>query len=79
MWRDFPTISPTTDDRCSQSFSWVGQTGNGIEQRRKLKGERFKRAQVVSDPGQDDGPLEGGDDHDCETVGALEGQTCLLS
>lgn len=47
-------------------------TGDGIKQRSKLTDERVERREVVSDPGQDDGPLKGGDDDDCEVVGALQ-------
>ena len=47
--------------------------GNGIEQRPKLTDERVKWSQVASNTGQDDGPLESGDDQKGEILGALEG------
>jgi len=50
-----------------------GRPGNGIEQRAKLKDERVKRSQVAPDPGQDNGPFKGGDDHDGEIAGTLGG------
>lgn len=46
-------------------------TSNGIEQGPKLVDESFKGGQVASDTGQDDGSLQGGDDQQSETVGAL--------
>src|ERR1700736_591897 len=65
--------SPPRSKWKSRSCSRGGRTGDGIEQRPKLKDERVKWGQVAPDPGQDDGPLKSGDNHHSEAVGALGG------
>jgi hypothetical protein len=57
----------------SPRCSWDGGPGDAIEHRRKLAGQCVKWGQVASDPGEDDGSLKGGDDHDGEIFRALEG------
>jgi short chain dehydrogenase len=58
-------------------MSLGGGTGNRVEKGPQLTDQRVKRGQVPSDPGQDDRPLKGGDDHDGKIVSPLGGNAKL--